>query len=177
MTLESKRTGSSDSLLSLQLIKISLAFFLLGICVVGRRETTWPMITWILYSGGSPRFRPPEPSISIVELRAYTAAGDLHVVKPEQLLSIPYDSLSHDIVEQAFSDTDTPVRDESRRYLAGAVSRLIDADSEIQTIQAWNLSYQIDPLEVPPIQRQSPATEMMLGSFSKEDSPKTNSTR
>ncbi|MBE9062485.1 hypothetical protein [cf. Phormidesmis sp. LEGE 11477] len=170
--LKSKQIKRSSAARHLLLIKVSLAFFLLGISVVARRETTWPIISWILYSGYTARFRPPEPTASALELRAYTVDGDLHIVKPEQLLSVPYDSLSYDIVEQAFTDDDIDVRDASRAYLTGAVSKQIDA--QIETIQAWTLSYPVEPLEVPPIQRQFPAAEVMIGSFLAEDTAQAN---
>ena len=128
--------SNSNALKALQLTKISLLIFLLGIAIVGRRESTWPIVTWILYGGYSARYRPPKPSVSAVELRAYAATGELHIVKPEQLLSVPYDSLSHSIVEQAFDDADADLRDASRRYLMRAVSNLVRANSEIETIQA-----------------------------------------
>ncbi|MGF1478319.1 MAG: hypothetical protein ACFB4I_02340 [Cyanophyceae cyanobacterium] len=131
--------NNSNALKALQLTKISLLVFLLGVGVVGKRESTWPIVSWILYSGYSARYRPPKPSVSAVELRAYTATGGSHLVKPEQLLFIPYDSLSHSIVEQAFDTTDTDLRDASRKYLMRAVSRLIRANSNIETIQAWRL--------------------------------------
>lgn len=161
--------SNSDNLWALRAIKISLLVFLLGICVVGKRKSTWPIVSWALYSEYSARFRQPEPSVSIIELRAYTETGELYVVKPEQILTLPRDSLAHKIVEQAFINTDTSLRDASRKYLLRAVSSLIDADSEIKSIQAWQKSYQIEPLTVPPIQLQSPDTEVMLGSFSQQD--------
>ena len=166
--------SNPNALKALQLTKISLLIFLLGICLVGRQESTWPIVSWILYSGYSERYRSPKPFVSAVELRAYNATGKLHIVKPEQLLSIPYDSLSHSIVEQAFDDADADLRDASRRYLMRAVSNLIRANSEIKTIQAWKLTYAVEPLAVPPIQRQVPTAEVMLGSFSEENLIESN---
>ena len=154
---------------ALQLTKIYLLLFLIGICVVGKTKSTWPMISWALYSGYSARFRPPEPSVSAVELRVYTETGELYVVKPEHILTFPRDSLSHKIVEQAFSNTDLNSQNASRKYLLRAVSSSIDANSEIKSIQAWKKTYQIEPLTVPPIQLKNPTTEVMLGSFSDED--------
>ena len=153
-----------DALRALKLIKICLLIFLIGICIVGKTKSTWPMISWALYSEYSARFRPPEPSVSDVELRVYTE-GEMYVVKPEQILTLPRDSLAHKIVEQAFSNTAIDSQ-ASRKYLLRAVSSLIDANSEIKSIQAWKKTYQIEPLKVPPIQLQNPATEVMLGSFS-----------
>lgn len=167
--LESGRITNYNGLRALQLTKISLLIIVLGICVVGKRESTWPIISWALYSGYSARFRPPEPSVSATELRVYTTAGKLHIVKPEHILTIPYDSLSHDIVDNAFDDTNVVHRNASRRYLMGAVSQFIGDNSQIKTIEAWNLSYQVKPLTVPPIEKESPITEVMLGSFSQED--------
>ncbi|MBE9129716.1 MULTISPECIES: hypothetical protein [unclassified Coleofasciculus] len=161
--------SNSNGIQALRLIKISLLILLLGTSVVGKRKSTWPLVAWALYSGYSARFRPPEPSVSAIELRVYTTTGDLHVVKPEQVLTIPRDSLSHKIVEQAFDDADIGLRNASRRYLMRAVSNLVRTNSEIKTIQAWNLSYQVEPLAVPPIQLQAPTSEVMLDSFSRED--------
>jgi len=96
------------------------------------------------------------------------------VVKPEHVLTLPRDSLSHKIVEQAFDNADVRVRDASRRYLIRAVSNLVHTNSEIKTIQAWKLSYQVEPLEVPPIQLQAPTSEVMVDSFSREDIAENN---
>ena len=49
-----------------------------------------------------------------------------------------------------------------------------DADSEIESIQAWKKTYQIEPLTVPPIQLQSPTAEVMLGSFSQKKFTRAN---
>lgn len=166
---ESEHTSSSNAFQALRLIKISLLILLLGICVVGKRKSTWPIVSWALYSGYSARFRLPEPSVSAIELRVYTTEGDLHIVKPQQLLTMPRDSLAHKIVERSFDDSDIRLRNSSRRYLVNAVSKLIRANSEIETIQAWKFSYQVEPLSVPPIQLQAPTSEIMLDSFLVED--------
>lgn len=173
-SLASRYVSNSNPLQALQLTKISLLIFLLGICVVGKRKSTWPIVSWALYSEYSARFRPPEPSVSAVELRVRTTTGELHVVKPEQILTIPRDSLSHDIVERTFNDANISLRDASRKYLMGAVSSLIRADSKIETIQAWKISYQVEPLKVPPIQLQTPTSEVMLDSFSRQDLIESN---
>ena len=169
-------TSNFRSSQALRLTKTSLIIFLLGISVVGKNESGWPIITWILYSGNSPRFFTPEPSVSAVELRVYTTAGDLHIIKPEQILTVPYDSLSHSIVEQAFdnADGDLRVRDESRRYLMSAVAKMIPENSEIETIEAWRLSYQVEPLSVPPIQVEDSSSEVKIDSFSKRELVKNN---
>lgn len=60
--------SNSDNLWALRTIKISLLVFLLGICVVGKRKSTWPIVSWALYSEYSARFRQPEPSVSVIEL-------------------------------------------------------------------------------------------------------------
>lgn len=170
LVVEPEHKSKSNSLLALRLTKISLLIFLLGIGIVGRRESTWPIITWILYSSYGDRFRPPKPLVFTTELRVYTTSGKLHIVKPEHILSIPYDSLSYDIVEQAFNDDNNiNVRNESRSYLLGAITKLIRPESEIKTIEAWQVSYKVEPLEVPPIQLASPTEQVIFGSFSKED--------
>ncbi len=167
--LKSENNSNSNSLLTLRLTKISLIFFLLGISIVGRRESTWPITTWVLYSEYTDRFRPPKPSVSTIELKVFTTAGELYTVKPENILSIPYDSLSFYIVKHALDDNDISIRDDSRRYLLRAIAKLIPKDSEIETIEAWNVSYRVEPLKVPPLQLQAPTDKVMLGSFSQKD--------
>lgn len=162
-------SANSGAIQSLRLIKFVLLIFTIGICFVGKTKATWPIVGWTLYSGYSARFRPPEPAVSITELRVRTRSGELLVVKPEQILSLPRDSLSHKIVEQAFNNTDSEERIESRKYLLNAISSYINSESQIETVQAWQLTYQIDPLTVPPIQRQDPNTEVMLGDFAAQD--------
>lgn len=122
---EREYVSSSNARWALRLTKISLLILLLGVCVVGKRKSTWPVVSWALYSGYTARFRPPEPAVSVTELRVYTPTGELQIVKPEQILTLPRDSLSHNIVAHAFDDTDAGVRDESRRYLMRAVSNLL----------------------------------------------------
>lgn len=90
-------------------------------------------------------------------------------MKPEHVLTLPRDSLSHKLVEHAFNDADLSLRDASRRYLMHAVSKLLPKGSEIETIQAWKNTYPIEPLSVPPIESQAPTAEVMLGSFSEAD--------
>lgn len=167
-------SSKSNSLQALRIIKISLLIVLLGICVVGKRKSTWPLVSWALYSEYSARFKPPEPSVSDIELRVSTTTGDTHIIKPERIISITRDSLAHDIVKQAFDSKDLNLRDASRRYLMTAISKSIPQDSEIETIQAWKFSYQVEPLEVPPIQLQTPTSEVMLDSFSAEDLIESN---
>lgn len=166
--------SKSSALQALRLTKIFLLIFLLGVCIVGKRKTTWPIVSWALYSGYTARFRPPEPSVTMTELRVTTTTGNSLIVKPEDILTLPRDSLSHNIVEHAFDDTDISVRNESRRYLVRAVSNFLGKNSKIRTIQAWQLSYSVEPLAVPPIQMQTPATETMLGSFSAENLTESN---
>ena len=161
--------SNTNALRALRLTKISLVILLVGVCFVGKRKSTWPIVSWALYSGYSERFRPPPPDVSVTELRVYTESGDLQVVNPESILTLPRDSLALSIVEQAFDDTDVSVRDESRRYLMQAVSNLLGKSVNVETIQAWQLTYPIEPLIVPPIQVQSPTDETLLGSFSRAD--------
>ena len=163
------RPADSRAIQSLRLVKIVLIIFTIGICFVGKTKATWPIVGWTLYSGYSARFRPPEPAVSATELRVRTTSGERLLVKPEQILSLPRDSLSHKIVEQAFNNTDSEQRIESRKYLLDAISNFINTESEIETVQAWQLTYQINPLTVPPIQRQAPDIEVMLGDFGAKD--------
>lgn len=169
-----RHVNKSTALQTLRLTKITLLIFLLGICVVGKRKSTWPIVSWALYSEYSARFRPPKPLVSATELRVYTTTGKLHIVRPEHILTVPRDSLSHEIVEHAFDESDISLRDASRKYLMNAVSKLIHENlihenSEIKTIEAWEISYKVEPLAVPPIQLQYPISEVMLDRFAAED--------
>jgi len=150
---------------ALRLIKISLLIFLLGMCVVGKRKSTWPIMSWALYSEYSARFQPPEPTVTNLELRVITIDGQTHIVKPKDVLTMPRDSLSYRIIEQAFSGEDAAVRVASQDHLRRSLSILLHPHTEIERVQVWEKIYPVAPLSVPPVQIDSPKREVMLGSF------------
>lgn len=155
---------------ALRAIKIALLVFLLGMFVVNKRKSTWPIVSWALYSEYSTRFQPPKPTALDLELRVYTAKGKRHIINPEQVLTTPRDSLSHDIIERAFTapPAKTEARMASRRYLVKALSQHLQIDG-IKTVQVWEMSYKVTPLSVPPFDREQPSRTVMLGSFSQSD--------
>lgn len=166
-----KQQNIANGLGALRIIKISLLIFLLGMCVVNKRKSTWPIVSWALYSEYSARFRSPQPTVTDWELKVFTAGGQEHIVKPEHILTVPRDSLSYDIVEQAFSGTDEVVKTESRQYLVRSLNHLLRPDTNIERVQAWETTYAISPLSVPPYQSTAPTKTVMLGSFSLAELP------
>lgn len=165
MVAKLDKSSNSSSARALQLMKVFLLLLIVGLSFAGKQESTWPITTWVLYSGYSARFRLPEPATSAIQIRIYTASDDLYIIKPEEILSLPYDSLSHSIVEQAFVGSDPQVKNESRKYLVKTLAKFIPPDAEIKTVQAWELSYAVDALQIPPIDQENPAAEIMLDSF------------
>ncbi|MGF1459203.1 MAG: hypothetical protein ACFBSG_09270 [Leptolyngbyaceae cyanobacterium] len=165
MLSESTTQATSTPTRALLLTKFALAILILGICVVGKRESTWPITTWALYSGYSARFRIPEPTVSEIQLQVLTADGNAHLVKPELILSLPYDSLAHSVVEQAFLGEDPRVKTASQRYLAKEIGKIEAIQAEIDEIQAWKITYQTYPLQIPPIHKDNPQSRDMIGSF------------
>lgn len=159
---------------ALRLIKISILILSLGLTFVGKRKAGWPIVSWALYSEYSARFRPPEPVAIDTELRIYTTTGDMYVVKPEHVLTVPRDSLSHKIIEHSFNEDNVTLRNSSRQYLANALLSQLPQHSEIEAVELWEISYQVEPLSVPPFQAQSPASRVMLGSFSTKELAQIN---
>lgn len=153
----------------LRITVISLLIFILGICVAGKRKSTWPIITWSLFSSYSKRFQFPEEIISTTELRIYTKTGKSYVIRPEQLISVARSGLSKRLIANAFDDSNISVRNATRIYLVRRLRDYIPKGSNVEIIQGWKISYQVEPLALPPIRLEEPMSEVMVGSFYHRD--------
>lgn len=146
----------------LRLIKAAIVVLGLAVCLVGRRVSTWPVATWGMYSTWTPKL--PPTRTSIIELRVVSARGDTQTVSSADLFSEERHELGDSFFEHAFDDVQSAHRDADRVYIA----RLLDlraADVEAREIQGWRVSWEVRPLELPPLHRDQPAELRLLGSF------------
>lgn len=150
---------------ALRITKLLLLFFLAGICVVGKRKSTWPIITWSLYSTYRERFHYPRSTTSIRQLKVVTNNGEVYIFTSSNLISQPRDGLSSRLIDNAFDHTDMKNRDATRDYLTIIIHNHLPEGSSIDYIEGEELYWQTSPLESPPIQRNSPSKKKTLGKF------------
>ena len=148
----------------LQLTKAALLVILVGLCVVERRITAWPLVTWPMYCCSEKGF--PPPSASAIELRVTVRAGGMqHKVTPLDILSKGRNGVVERAMQSAFDDANTALRDANRTYLTKVVERILRA-GPLDTVEGWRLEWAVDPLALPPLDRDHPVREVRLGGFS-----------
>ncbi|MEQ8384033.1 MAG: hypothetical protein RH949_16895 [Coleofasciculus sp. A1-SPW-01] len=146
----------------LLLVKILLLLILLSMAIVGKRIRLWPIVTWSVYSTYSEEF--PASNVSTIELRVISSTGKTYTFSPPQLSSMERDNVAKKIIEKAFDDTDLD-QEQSRTALVSMVqNKLFNID--IKRIEKWQIVWDnVEPLKVPPLNRNYPTQELILGSF------------
>lgn len=151
---------------SLMIMKITLFILILGIAIVGKRQTTWPIITWSVYSTYSKGF--PDSKTEALELRVYSKSSDLYVLNPSDIMPRGRVRISQEILQYAFESYNSNLTNENRVYLAQTIPRILK-DIDIESIECWKLIWKVSPLSVPPLHREYPDKEILLGSFLIDD--------
>ncbi|MBC7788912.1 MAG: hypothetical protein H7Z74_03105 [Anaerolineae bacterium] len=147
----------------LGLTKAVIVILGIGLVFVGRREAAWPIATWAMYSKRTTAF--PPARASIIELKVISVQGDTHAVSSIDLFPAERVEVADILFLHAFDDTPPKHRDSDRSYLVRLLN-LRMSDVEIQEIQGWRVSWDVSPLELPPLRRDRPAEVRLLGSFS-----------
>lgn len=160
------KNATQSEMLSLNIIKISLALFLIALCIVGKRKTTWPLITWTLYSTYGESFQFPSQTASTVELRAFLSSGEVLTVRPETLITQTRENLSKRILNNVISQSNSEVGNSTQSYILSIFQEKIGGDVEIEFVEVWEISYEVYPLKIPPLERDAPSKMIYLGSFS-----------
>lgn len=152
----------SGSRRGLWLTKTALLVIGVGLCTVGRRLAGWPIVTWWMFSTVAPTF--PPPHTSGLELRVVASTGDVHRLAPWEVLSMERTDVVERAIERAFDDGDEARRNADRAYLRFLVERrLVGVDVEM--IQGWRLHWKVSPRALPPLDRDRPVREEVLGAF------------
>lgn len=145
----------------LRVTKVVLLIIVLGLCVVGKRYALWPIVTWPMYSTLMPQL---PAAACATELRVVSSRAEMYKLAPSDLIPMDRAGDADKSLEVAFNDSDHFSRDAYRVYLATLVRRALP-DVEVETIQGWKVCWEVDPLAVPPLNRDRPVTETLLDSF------------
>jgi hypothetical protein len=163
-----REKGTPEEDIELRRTKAALLIILLGIGVVGRRRAGWPITTWPMYSRRETTF--PPSLASAVELRAISRAGEVYRLAPYYLFlrGTAAAGIAQQAIELAFVDGDRQRRKANRAYLTGVVADTLPG-VDIAKIQGWRHEWTVEPLAQPPLDRNHPSREFMLGSFDTAD--------
>lgn len=147
-------------------VKIIFIVFLLGLLVVGKRITFWPLVNWPMYSDWRTEF--PAASKSITELRVTHENGSVQKLLPSDILPFDRKNVAEMLIEKAFVKEDNQSRQSSRV----AIKEILEKDkrfTDIQAIEAWQVRWNVSPLKVPPLERNSPEEKILIGAFEFKD--------
>lgn len=147
-------------------IKIILLILLLGLPLVGKGITFWPLVNWPMYSDWRTPF--PEPSRNIVEIRVLSKSGQVQRLLPSDIMPFDRKNVAEILIEKAFSEENTQSRVHNRVALLELL-KSNPAFNNAKTIQIWNLQWVVEPLKIPPLERNAPEKESLVGSFEVED--------
>jgi hypothetical protein len=139
-----------------------LIVILLALCVVGRKTQFWPIMTWPMYSTLTSQF--PTSEASIVELRVVTHDGQVLRITPRELFPKGHDKLSKWVIQDAFSGEVESRALANRRWLASAVRDRFP-HTDVKSVEGWKIVWDVNPLAIPPLNRDVPAQEVLLGTF------------
>lgn len=146
----------------IQATVLVLGLILVAFSLIGRRNAAWPIFLWEMYSLDSDRY--PPPTFSVVQLRVTDDNGQLHRLSASDLLAPDQHKLPQQAVEGAFAGQDLATQARYRRFLAVVAEQAVGT-SELRCLEAWRLTWEVDPLAVPPLVREEPAQEQLVGRF------------
>jgi hypothetical protein len=134
----------------------------LGVVVVGRSELHWPLTYWPVYSTREDTL--PPRAASRLDLRVTDSSGRVHPVELTRLFDQSRTVVAQTAIQQAFLVPAGADRERNRAYLARA---LADAypELDITAVEAWRREWTVDPLQVPPLDRDRPRREIRIDSF------------
>jgi hypothetical protein len=121
---------------------------------------SWPFCHWWLYHMGNPE---PLRTTQLVELRARCKNHGLRKLWPRDLFSLDDDSSSQDsgpwLINKALNETG----DLKRAYEHALVSRVQTIlGVRIDTLELWEISWDVDFGKYPPLDVQRPRRERLL---------------
>lgn len=148
--------------LDLRLTKLTLGLILLGFFLVGERIGAWPIMTWPMYSSRWPVF--PESTVTRVELRIESREGNWYSLQPVDLFPLERVNVAENVIAAAWTATSLAHRKANRRYLLEQVQRQLP-HVEIQTLQIWEVSWEVTPLALPPLDYANPSQARLVGGF------------
>jgi len=155
----------------LRIIKITLAFILLCLFVVGRERRAWPIKHWTMYSLVISHY--PSDTNSSYKLHIIDHTGGVYTLSPWDLIPMDRYVVAEDVIKNSINDTSLEKRDRYRVYLVRLISRVLTGVTP-KTIQIWESTWKVDPLALPPLDLKNPFKEVMKDSFSVTLNTKTS---
>ncbi|ESA32082.1 hypothetical protein N836_28415 [Leptolyngbya sp. Heron Island J] len=124
----------------------------------------WPFTWWDMYSTGSPEKPPTE--VSRIELHIVDSTGEQHVLRPMDLYTLDDDTSNqvpgHRLMHNALAD-DAEQQAIYRPYLIQQIEFVLD--TQIEQVEAWHYSWQVDFAQQPPIDINQPAQTVLIERF------------
>ena len=163
---QAKNSLDRDLSIRLNFIKAILLILVLGLPIVGKRVTFWPLVNWPMYSNWRTPF--PEPSRDMVEIRVLSESGQVQRLLPSDIMPFDRKNVAEILIERAFSEENT----QSRTHNRIALLKLLESNpnfNNAKTVQAWKLRWFVEPLKLPPLERNFPEAESLVGTFEVKD--------
>ena len=119
-------------------------------------------MTWPMYSTRTTAY--PGPVESRVGLRVIeSSTGRVRArLDPVELVSMERDVVAPAVIQHAFLQGNSASARAHRAYLLRLV-RLALPGVEIDSVEAWQTEWEVEPLGVPPLTRDRPARQILLG--------------
>jgi hypothetical protein len=162
--------SARDDRARLRLLEAALLASILGLLLVGGHPRFWPIMTWPMYSLLRPAT--PGPEHAALELLVTERDGRVQRLLPYQLISIERDEVADALVEQALFDSIPAQRTAARQHIARLI-RLALPRSDPMRAEVWRVYWHVDPLALPPLDRDSPSRRTRIGVLSFDGSAAT----
>jgi hypothetical protein len=144
----------------LLLVKGSLVLILIGMIIVGRRNGIWPVINWPMYAR---LFEMPKPVASELRLDLVMADGLRKPFMMREIAPIGEHQIVAAMVQCTQTEEDPSVRKRCIRSIETLARRKVAPDRAIRAIEMWEVQWDIDVLALPPLDRNHPDEQRLIG--------------
>ena len=135
----------------------------------------WPFTWWDMYASGDYR---PSPNVSRLELHVVDSTGQQHILRPMDLYTLDDDTSNqtpgHRLMQTAITGT-AEQQTIYRPYLINQIELVID--SNVEQIEAWQYTWQVDFEQHPPINLEQPMQTVLIDRFRPLPQPLESSVR
>lgn len=144
----------------LLLVKAALVLILIGMIIVGRRNGIWPVINWPMYAR---LFEMPKPVASELRLDLVMADGQRKPFMMREIAPIGEHKAVAAMVHCTQTTEDPSVQERCSRSIEALARRKVAPDRAIRAIEMWEVQWDIDVLALPPLDRNHPDKQRLIG--------------
>ena len=155
----------SESRRLLRAVQAVLIVVLALLALVRREAQYWPIVTWPVYAMSRPVA--PGPTMERLELRVATADGERLVWEAEELVERSRSRMARMAFRLAVDADDAEERRAWREWLQALLVR--KGLHEVATVSVWNVGWDVDSTQVPPLDRDAPAYEELRAEWKPRD--------